>query len=107
MSLLLQHLSIIQVMLTLQIIILLVLMAQNHEMAKVLRSIDQNLKCRRVPRKVGRHAGISDGGVVGGGVADLPHQTRVKIKPQAMVSESSLGDPGGRAVPCLQLELCL
>lgn len=42
---LLQHLSIIQVMLTLQIIILLVLVAQNHRRAKLLESIDQSLKC--------------------------------------------------------------
>ena len=45
MPLLLQHLSIIQMELTLQIIILLVLVAQNHRRAKILESIDQILKC--------------------------------------------------------------
>ena len=63
MPLLLQHLSIIQVMLTMQIIILLVLVAQNHRRAKLLESIDQSLKYlpavsqgRRADRQSGRSA---------------------------------------------------
>src|ERR1700732_4543809 len=47
---------------------------------------------RRVPRKLGRHAGISGGGVAGGGIPDFHPGARVDAEPQILVARCAERD---------------
>src|ERR1700681_2688085 len=62
---------------------------------------------RRVPRKLGRHAGISGGGVAGGVLRDLVPETRLPARPPRVLPRHQTEAARAAEEPCLQLEICL